>query len=102
MNTKILMITCLLALTLAGCTTSQKGATIGGLGGATLGGIIGHQVGGNGIAGAAIGGVVGSTAGMIIGEKMDTMFCPVGGEHYTSDVKFCPVHGVELKPIEKK
>ena len=92
---------CVFAFTFVGCTTSQKAATVAGLGGATLGGIIGHQSG-NGIAGAAIGGVAGTVAGMVVGEKMDAKFCPVGGEHYTADVNFCPVHGVELKPIEKK
>lgn len=84
----------------AGCTTTQKAATVGGLGGATLGGIIGHQSG-DGVKGAAIGGAIGTIGGMIVGEKMDKKFCPVGGEHYTDDVKFCPKHGVELKYREK-
>ena len=101
MNKKAWILTIVLAVGLIGCTTSEKAATVGGLGGATLGGIIGHNTGGNGITGAAIGGVVGAVGGMIVGDKMDTKFCPVGGEHYTSDVQFCPVHGVELKTLEK-
>jgi hypothetical protein len=26
-----------------------------------------------------------------------TKFCPVGGELYGEDIKYCPSHGVELK-----
>ena len=33
----------LLFVFLSGCTTTQKAATVGGVGGATIGGIIGHQ-----------------------------------------------------------
>jgi len=87
-------------LFLSGCTTSQKAATAGGLGGATIGGIIGHQTG-DGVKGAAIGGVIGTVGGMVVGEHLDKKFCPVGGESYTEDVKFCPTHGVELKYKEK-
>lgn len=85
---------------MAGCTTTQKAATTGGLAGATLGGIIGHQSG-DGVKGAAIGGVIGTIGGMIIGEKMQKKFCPVGGETYTEDVAYCPKHGVELKYREQ-
>lgn len=80
----------------AGCTTSQKAATTGGLAGATLGGIIGHQTG-DGVKGAAIGGVVGTAGGVFIGDKLEKKFCPVGGEVYTEDVVYCPKHGDELK-----
>jgi len=90
----------ILVLAVAGCTTTQKSATTGGLAGATLGGIIGHQTG-DGVKGAAIGGVVGTVGGMVIGEKMQKKFCPVGGETYTEDVVYCPKHGVELKYREQ-
>jgi len=93
---KSLFYLAMLVLIAAGCTTTQKGATVGGLGGATLGGIIGHQTG-DGVKGAAIGGVIGTVGGMIVGEKMAKKFCPVDGEHYTADVEYCPIHGVELK-----
>jgi len=89
----IFLITCLV---LSGCTTTEKAATVGGLGGATLGGIIGHQSG-HGVTGAAIGGAAGVVGGMIVGEKMDKKFCPVCGATYPSDVKFCPKDGTELK-----
>ncbi len=100
MNKNIISIVFVLFV-VAGCTTTQKAATVGGLTGATLGGVIGHQTGGHGVAGAAIGGVVGTVGGMVVGEKMDTKFCPVGGETYPEDVQFCPKHGVELKQREK-
>ena len=86
----------LLGLLLLGCTTTEKAATVGGLGGATLGGIIGHQTG-HDIAGAAIGGVAGTVGGMIVGEKMDKKFCPVCGRNFTADVVYCPYDGTELK-----
>lgn len=86
-------------LTAVGCTTTQKAAGTGGLAGATLGGIIGHQSG-DGLQGAAIGGAIGTIGGMVVGEKMQTKFCPTGGETYTDDVIYCPKHGVELKVRE--
>lgn len=86
----------ILVLAAAGCTTTQKGAAAGGLGGAALGGIIGHQSG-HGVEGAAIGGAVGTVGGLIVGEKMDKHFCPECGASYTSGVKFCPKDGTELK-----
>ena len=85
---------------LAGCTTSQKAATTGGLAGATIGGIIGHQTGDD-LTGAAIGGAVGTVGGMIIGDKLEKKFCPVGGEVYSEDVVYCPKHGAELKYRER-
>ena len=93
---KKIILASLFALVVAGCTTTEKSATIGGLGGATLGGIIGHQSG-HGVAGAAIGGVIGSAGGMAVGEHAQKKFCPVCGATYTEDVKFCPKDGTELK-----
>ena len=29
----------------------------------------------------------------------DTIFCPVGGERYSIDIKVCPKHGVETRPV---
>ena len=85
----------------AGCTTTQKSTAAGGLLGATAGGIIGHQSG-HGGEGAAIGAAAGALGGYIIGDKIAVKkFCPVGGEVFSEDVKFCPKHGVELKIQEK-
>ena len=94
MNKFILVLIAVLAV--IGCTTTQKTATVGGLGGATLGGIIGHQTG-DGVAGAAIGGVVGTAGGMVVGEKMKKKLCAVCGATYTEDIKFCAKDGTELK-----
>ena len=84
-----------------GCTTTQKGTTIGGLTGGALGGIIGHQSG-NATTGAAIGAAAGALGGYVIGEKMKTKYCPEGGKHYDESVNFCPIHGVELERIGGK
>ncbi len=92
----VLVLMMFLTLSAAGCTTTQQGATVGGLGGATLGGIIGHQSG-HGVGGAAIGGAVGAIGGMMVGEHMQKKFCPQCGKEYTEDTKFCPVDGAELK-----
>lgn len=66
---------CLLILlaflvTAAGCSTTEKGTVIGGLGGAGLGAIIGNQSG-QAVGGAVIGGVTGAVAGAIIGKQME-------------------------------
>ena len=88
------------ALTLIGCTTTQKGAGIGALGGAALGGIIGHQSG-HGVEGALIGAGAGAVGGALIGEQMDKKFCPVCGAEYTADVKYCYKDSTELKFKQK-
>ena len=88
------------ALVLIGCTTTQKGAALGGLGGAALGGIIGHQSG-HGVEGALIGAGAGAVGGALIGEQMDKKFCPVCGAEYTADVKYCAKDGTELKLKQK-
>ena len=88
------------ALTLIGCTTTQKGAGIGALGGAALGGIIGHQSG-HGVEGALIGAGAGAVGGALIGEQMDKKFCPVCGAEYTADVNHCSKDGTELKLKQK-
>lgn len=89
-----------LTLLVLGCTTTQKGAAVGGVGGAALGGIIGHQSG-HGVEGALIGGGVGAVTGALVGEKMETKFCPVCGAGYTSAVQYCPKDGAELKLKQK-
>lgn len=65
----ILVLLALLSL-VTGCTTTQEGAVIGGLGGAGLGAIIGNQSG-HAAGGAAIGGVAGAVAGALIGSQME-------------------------------
>jgi uncharacterized protein YcfJ len=90
-----------------------QGAVLGGLLGAGTGAIIGNQSDHAG-AGTAIGAGLGALGGGLIGNAMEensrnaqqqstpvatqsTKFCPVGGELYPENIKYCPTHGVELK-----
>src|SRR3989338_3386190 len=96
---------------------TTQGAVLGGLLGAGTGAIIGNQSDHPG-AGTAIGAGLGALGGGLIGNAMEenqraaqqqatpratqgTKFCPVGGELYTEDIKYCPKHGVELKYKEQ-
>ena len=113
---------------LLGCETmgtaaqnkTVQGAALGSALGAGAGAIVGNQSGRPG-AGTAIGAGIGALAGGLIGHGMEanrrpapTMpaastapsstgvkFCPVGGESYTENYTYCPVHGVELKYRER-
>lgn len=103
---------------------TNQGAVLGGLLGAGTGAIIGNQTGHAG-AGTAIGAGLGALGGGLMGKAMEenstaaqrsqyppaaastplpaststsqTKFCPVGGETYPDNVKYCPTHGVELR-----
>lgn len=98
-------------------TAAQSKAVQGGLLGSALGagagGIIGHQTGHAG-EGAAIGAGLGALGGALMGNALEeagrgaqqqalppaasrTKFCPVGGELYGEEIKYCPTHGVELR-----
>ena len=81
---------------LSGCTGTQKGAGLGGLIGAGTGAIIGHQSG-HAKEGALIGAAAGVAGGALIGDQMESKFCPVCGAEYTSGVKYCAKDGTELK-----
>lgn len=110
-----------MAALLSGCesmgTAAQskttQGAVLGGLLGAGTGAIIGNQSDNAG-AGTAIGAAVGALGGGLMGSALEAQdkkiqqqqtpvatsrskFCPVGGELYGEDVKYCPNHGVELR-----
>lgn len=111
----------LLTVWLGGCegmgTAAQskatQGAVLGGLLGAGTGAIIGNQSDHAG-AGTAIGAGLGALGGGLIGKALEdsekraeqqstpvatsnTKFCPVGGEVYGENIKYCPNHGVELR-----
>ena len=115
----------MLVVVLSGCesmgTAAQskttQGAVLGGLLGAGTGAIIGNQSDHAG-AGTAIGAGLGALGGAMVGNAMEensrkaqqqstpvatgrTKFCPVGGELYGEDIKYCPTHGVELKYKEQ-
>lgn len=84
------------AIALAGCTTTQQGATTGGALGAGIGAIIGHQSDDT-AEGALIGAAAGTAAGALIGESMATKFCPTCGADYTAGTQYCPKDGTELQ-----
>lgn len=109
------------AVLVSGCETmgtaaqskTTQGAVLGGLLGAGTGAIIGNQSDNAG-AGTAIGAGLGALGGGLIGHALEgsekqaqqqatppatarTKFCPVGGELYGEDIKYCPNHGVELR-----
>ena len=99
---------------------TTQGAVMGGLLGAGTGAIIGNQSHHHAGAGAAIGGALGALGGGMIGHGLEEQrqaaqqqayppattstatttrmkFCPVGGELYPETVKYCPIHGAELR-----
>ena len=110
---------------------TTQGAVLGGLLGAGTGAIVGNQEGHHAGAGTAIGAGLGALGGGLIGHAMEeqdrkiqqqqyppatttqsttatatsstshTKFCPVGGETYPDNVKYCPNHGVELRYKEQ-
>lgn len=96
----LLAVLLLVVFVLAGCTTTQKGAATGAVIGGGLGAIIGHQSGET-AAGAGIGAAAGAIGGVIIGEQLDTKFCPSCGRRFTSSVEYCPYDGATLETIEK-
>ena len=116
---RVLVAVC--AVCLAGCesmgTAAQsktvQGGVLGSALGAGAGAIIGNQSGHAG-KGAAIGAGLGALGGGLMGNALEeqnrkvqqqsmpaatslTKFCPVGGELYGGDVKYCPKHGAELR-----
>jgi len=113
------------AVALGGCETmgtaaqskTTQGAVLGGLLGAGTGAIVGNQSDHAG-AGTAIGAGLGALGGGLVGHALEesekrtqqqstpvatsrTKFCPVGGELYGEDIKYCPNHGVELRYKEQ-
>lgn len=103
---------------------TTQGAVLGGLLGAGTGAILGNQEGHHAGAGTAIGAGLGALGGAMVGHALEeqdkkiqqqqmpaagsapattstttgqTKFCPVGGEVYPDNVKYCPNHGVELR-----
>ncbi len=94
-----------------------QGAALGSALGAATGAIIGNQSDHAG-AGTAIGAGLGALGGGLVGRALEenaaaaerralpaatarTKFCPVGGELYGEDIKYCPTHGVELRYKEQ-
>lgn len=68
----------------AGCTNTEKGAAIGGLGGAAVGTAITGDAGG-----AVIGGIAGATAGALIGNATEPGKCYYRGRNGRRYVASC-------------
>ena len=62
-------------MALAGCTTAETDATVGGLAGAGIGAAVG------GTEGAIIGGVVGAASGVLIGKATRSGWCRYRDRH---------------------
>ena len=90
----VITLACVIAFT--GCTTTQQGAGLGTLIGAGTGAIIGHQSG-HGTEGALIGAAAGAAGGALIGDAMETKFCPACGAGYTGGTQNCPNDGIPLR-----
>lgn len=111
------------ALGTAAQSKTNQGALLGGLLGAGTGAIIGNQAGHHAGAGTAIGGALGALGGGLLGHALEEQgqatqsrqvppatttsitpgqvkFCPAGGETYPASMKYCPIHGVELRVKE--
>ena len=84
------------AAAMCGCTTTQQGAGLGTLIGAGTGAIIGHQKD-KAAEGALIGAAAGAAGGALIGNAMETKFCPTCGAGYTGGTMNCPKDGTPLR-----
>ncbi len=91
------MMLAVLMVCVCGCTSTQQGATIGGVVGAGSGYLIGDANGDNGATGAVIGGVVGAGAGGLIGHEMGKVnYCPTCGREFMAEDQYCSVDGTPL------
>ncbi len=79
------------------------GAGLGALGGAMMGNALGEQdrkyqqqqfPPATGTTSTTTTGTAAPTTGKV-------KFCPIGGETYSEDIKYCPIHGVELRYKEQ-
>ncbi|MGB3388348.1 MAG: glycine zipper domain-containing protein [Pseudaminobacter sp.] len=70
---------------LTGCSQTEKGAVIGGLGGAAVGGAISGDAGG-----AIVGGALGATAGALIGSANEPGRCYYRDSRGRRYVARCP------------
>lgn len=75
-----------LLVPLGACSQTERGATVGGLGGAA----IGAAVAGNPVQGAVIGGAVGALAGALIGRASERGECRYRGRDGGTYVARCP------------
>ncbi|MGO4834596.1 YMGG-like glycine zipper-containing protein [Rhizobiaceae sp. 2RAB30] len=86
MNKPAMMIAAVLAL--AGCTSTQQGAVVGGLGGAAIGSVVAAP--GNRTEGALVGAAVGTVAGALVGRAADPGRCCYRDQYGRRYVANCP------------
>lgn len=80
----------LVAATLAGCTSTQRGATVGALTGAAIGGVTSGNAAGA-VIGAAAGGVAGAVAGNLLGRsRADPTQCVYEDRRGRQFIDDCP------------
>lgn len=70
---------------LGGCTATERGAAVGGLGGAAVGAAVTGDV-----KGAAVGGVVGAAAGALIGRASEPGKCIYRDQYGRRFIAACP------------
>lgn len=73
---------------LAGCTQTQQGAVVGGLGGAAIGSVVAAP--GSRTEGALVGGAVGAVAGALIGRASEPGRCYYRDRYGQRYVAQCP------------
>lgn len=73
---KTLLITLIAVAAISGCSQTERGAAIGGLGGAAVGAAISGDA-----EGAVVGGLVGATAGALIGNANEPGKCYYRGRN---------------------
>jgi hypothetical protein len=86
MKKPAMMIAALVAL--AGCTSTQQGAVVGGVGGAAIGSAVAAP--GSRTEGALIGAAVGTVAGALIGRAADPGRCYYRDQYGRRYVANCP------------
>lgn len=90
----------LIATTLSACTTTQKGAALGGALGAGAGAIIGNQSGKEG-EGALIGAAGGALAGALIGDQVGQHKAKSGTQQVQAQPKAAPAPSSGTPVLQK-
>lgn len=88
MKKTIVALTLLAATAVAGCSQTEQGAVIGGLGGAAIGSAVASP--GNRTEGALVGGAVGAVAGALIGRANEPGDCYYQDRNGRRYIDRCP------------
>ena len=85
---KKILVLVAVVLSIAGCSQTERGAAIGGLGGAAVGAAVASP--GNTAEGALVGGAVGAVAGALIGRASEPGDCYYRDRYGRRYVDRCP------------